>query len=182
MDHGSAFKTRRTAFRIPFYPSRGLAPGYYRSALLWGLALLYAAARVAQAYPEKLPMVVIVGVHVLPALLFALVHGAIRYGVRGVLAFIGICIVIGNLSENLSIATGFPFGHYHFTDVMGPKILQVPILLGLAYIGIGYVSWTLAEILLRNRAGVMTTPLVAACIMVSWDLSMDPIWANFVHG
>ena len=45
--------------------------------------------------------------------------------------------------ENLSIATGFPFGHYEFLALMGPKLFRVPILLGLAYIGMAYVSWIL---------------------------------------
>ena len=157
----------------------------WRLLLLWTLVILYAAARVSQAYPNRIPMVAIVALHVIPPLLFALVHGALRYGVRGILVFIGLCLVIGNLFENLSILTGFPFGHYHFTDVMGPKILQVPILLGLAYIGIGYISWTLGFLIVRGPLTglrILTTPLVAACVMVAWDLSMDPIWSNFVHG
>jgi uncharacterized membrane protein len=144
----------------------------WRLLLLWTLAILYAAARVSQAYPNKLPIVVIVALHVIPPLLFALIHGALHYGVRGILIFLGLCLVIGNLLENLSILTGFPFGHYHFTDVMGPKILQVPILLGLAYIGMGYQSWTLGLPIVRGPLTglrIFITPLVAACGMVAWD-------------
>jgi len=98
-----------------------------------------------------------------------------------------LCVVIGNFAENLSILTGIPFGHYHFTDVMGPKILNVPILLGLAYIGMGYLSWIVGRLILGNfrapLAGsrVVTVPLVAAFAMTAWDLSMEPVWANFVH-
>src|SRR5580700_3725266 len=156
--------------------------------LLFALVLIYGAARVGQAFPDRIPMVAIVALHVLPALVFALVHGAVRYGVRGILIFTGLCLAIGNLTENLSILTGFPFGHYHFTDVMGPKIFQVPILLGLAYIGMGYCSWTVARVILGDAgqplAGsrLVTRPLVAAFIMVAWDFSQDPVWANFVHG
>lgn len=80
----------------------------WRLLLLWTLALLYAAARVSQAYPNKLPMVVLVALHVIPPLLFALIHEALRYGVRGILVFIGLCLVIGNLFENLSTLTGLP--------------------------------------------------------------------------
>jgi putative membrane protein len=133
-------------------------------------------------------MVAIVALHVLPPLLFALIHGALRYGVRGIVVFTGLCLAVGNLLENLSVVTGFPFGHYHFTDVMGPKIFHVPILLGLAYIGMGYLSWTLGLLIAgdigKPVAGhrVFTVPLVAAFAMVAWDLSMDPIWSNFVHG
>jgi putative membrane protein len=148
-------------------------------ALLWTLVAVYAIARITQAFPGRIPLVTISACHILPALAFALVHGAAVYRPRGILAFVLCCFVIGNLMENLSIGTGFPFGHYHFTDVMGPKLLQVPILLGLAYIGVGYLSWTLAGLILRRHT-MITRPLLAAGVMVAWDLSMEPIWSNLV--
>jgi putative membrane protein len=143
---------------------------------------------VAQAFPEKIPMLAIVAFHVLPPLVFALVHGALRYRLRGIFVFAALCLAIGNLMENLSVLTGFPFGHYHFTGVMGPKLFHVPVLLGLAYIGMGYLSWTLGLIVLGEEGNrlpgsrIVTRPLFAAFIMVAWDLSMDPIWSNVVRG
>ena len=131
-------------------------------------------------------MVVVVAMHVLPALAFALVHGAVMYRLRGILIFVLSSVVVGNVFETLGVLTGFPFGRYRFTGVMGPKILAVPILLGLAYIGMGYVSWTVARIILGDPAGpltasrVLTRPLAAAFVMVAWDLSMDAIWSNLV--
>ena len=125
-------------------------------------------------------MVLIVALHVLPPLVFAVMHGARAYGRRGILAFVLLCILIGNAMENLGVATGFPYGRYHFTDVMGPKVFAVPILLGLAYIGMGYISWVVARAILGESAGRMTLPLAAAFVMVAWDLSMDPVWSNLV--
>lgn len=156
--------------------------------ILWALIAIYAVARVGQAFPDRVPMLAIVGSHVLAPLFFAFVHGARRYGLRGMLVFAALCLIIGNALENLSVLTGFPFGHYHFSDVMGPKLFNVPILLGLAYIGLGYLSWTLALIILGDLgdrlsgARLVSRPLVATFIMVAWDLSMDPIWSNLVHG
>jgi hypothetical protein len=55
-------------------------------------------------------------------------------------------------------------------DVMGPKILVVPVSLGLAYVGMAYLSWTLARLILeetqRPLAGsrVMTVALLASAI------------------
>jgi len=148
---------------------------------LWSLLGFYAAARVLQAFPDRFPMVLIMALHVLPPLAFALVHGAQVYRLRGILAFTLICFVIGNFTENLGVLTGFPFGHYHFTDVIGPKLFNIPILLGLAYIGMGYLSWTLG-LLILGEIRIVALPLFASFIMVAWDLTMDPIWANFVHG
>jgi uncharacterized membrane protein len=155
--------------------------------VLWALIALYAAARVLQIFPDKVPMLAIVALHVSPPILFALLHGAMLYTTRGILIFFALCLVVGNIFENLSVRTGFPFGGYYFTDVMGPKLFAVPILLGLAYLGMAYFSWTLARVILggmRNRLagpGVVTVPLVAAFILVAWDLSMDPVWSTIVH-
>jgi uncharacterized membrane protein len=109
------------------------------------------------------------------------------YGLRGILTFFSLCIVIGGLIESCAVLTGFPFGHYYFTDVMGPKIFVVPVFLGLAYVGMGYLSWTLAGVVLGDLpkpltgSRMVTLPLLAALVMVAWDLCMDPIWATVVR-
>jgi uncharacterized membrane protein len=165
-------------------PAQGVSP----MPRLWTLVALYALARVTQAFPDRIPILVIVALHVLLPLGFAILHGAMIYRVRGILVFVLLCLIIGNILENLGVRTTFPFGHYYFTDVMGPKLFQIPIFLGLAYCGVGYLAWTLAGILLATRAepvaGVRAAlrPLIAAAVMTAWDLTMDPVWANLVHG
>jgi uncharacterized membrane protein len=157
------------------------------SLLLWGLLLLYAIARVLQVFPTQVPMLAIVVLHVLPPIAFALIHGAIFYRTRGILVFFAICLVAGNIFENVGVRTGFPFGHYYFTDLMGPKLFVVPIQLGLAYLGMAYLSWTLARLILGNTrsplagSSVVTLPLVAAFIMVAWDFSQDPVWSTILR-
>ena len=144
------------------------------SLLLWALLMLYGVARVLQIFPSRVPILTVVALHVLPPIIFALIHGAMLYRTRAILIFFTICLVVGNIFENVGVRTGFPFGHYYFTDRMGPKLFAVPILLGLAYLGMAYLSWTLARLILgdvRNPLGgfrVVTLPLVAAFIMVAW--------------
>ena len=151
---------------------------------MWVLLSVYAVARVFQVLPGRLPMMGVVALHVLPLLVFALIHGVMSYRMHGILIFFAICLVVGNVFENLGVATGFPFGRYYFTDAMGPKLFQVPILLGLAYVGMGYLSWTLGRVILGYLrtplvgAQVITLPLVASFIMVAWDFANDPVWAN----
>ena len=155
--------------------------------VLYSLIVLYAIARALQVFPGRIPMLVIVSLHVFPPILFALIHGAIFYRTRGILTFVAISLVLSNIVENLGVRTGFPFGRYYFTDLMGPKLFSVPILLDLAYLGMGYLAWTLATIILggmrRPLAGfrVVTVPTVAGFIMVAWDLSTDPIWSTIKH-
>jgi putative membrane protein len=157
-------------------------------ATLGSFIALYALARLLEIFATSIPRTAIVALDVLSAMAFALVHGALQYRLRGILVFAGICLVVGNVTENLSIATGFPFGNYYFVELMGPKLFQVPVLLGLAYIGMAYVCWTLARLMVGNlhpaltRGQVVSLPLVASFAMVAWDLAQDPVWATVLHG
>src|ERR1035437_243738 len=71
---------------------------------------------------------------------------------------------------------------------MGPKLFHVPVLLGLAYIGMAYVSWALARLIVGGTdapitgARIVTLPLLASAIMTAWDLAQDPVWATVLHG
>jgi uncharacterized membrane protein len=157
------------------------------SLLLWTLIAIYAVARVLQVFPDRVPMELIVALHIFPPIVFALIHGAIRYRIRGILIFFAICLVVGNVVENIGVITGSPFGRYYFTGVMGPKLFNVPIMLGLAYLGMGYLSWTLAGAILRSAQSplrgsrIVVVPVVASFVMVAWDLAMDPIWGTVLH-
>jgi uncharacterized membrane protein len=158
-------------------------------ALLPGLILAaYASARVLEVAPNHfattVPRLAVIGLDVLSAVAFALVDGSRRYGLRAMLVFCGICVLVGNAIENLGVMTGFPYGHYYFADLMGPKLFHVPVLLGLAYIGMAYVSWRLGRLILGFAAGgsFLAAPLVASFVMVAWDLAQDPVWATALHG
>jgi putative membrane protein len=135
-------------------------------------------------FADRLPTLLVVVLHVLPPAVFAIVHGSVLYRLKGILVFALTCLCIGTVTESLSLRTGFPFGHYHFTEVMGPKFLGLPLLLVLAYLGIGYCSWVLGILILgmcgRPVAGYRTfaLPVVASFIMLAWDLSMEPDWST----
>ncbi|MBV8706172.1 MAG: carotenoid biosynthesis protein [Acidobacteriaceae bacterium] len=158
-----------------------------QAALFWLLLWLYAVARILQVFPAGTPMLIVVALHVIPPALFAFPHGAARYGQRSIIAFFTITLLVGGTMENIGIRTGFPFGRYYFTDVMGPKLFGVPVLLSLAYVGMGYLSWTLASLLIGRTENPLTgfrvtaLPLLASCLMVAWDFAMDPVWSTIVH-
>jgi uncharacterized membrane protein len=152
------------------------------SAVLTLILAAYTCARLLEVVPNALPSLVIVALNVLSSLAFALIDGARHYRVRGILVFAAICALIGNIAENLGISTGFPFGHYYFTSLMGPKLFEVPVLLGLAYIGMAYISWTLARQIAGSATNLLAVPITAGFIMVAWDLAQDPVWGTVLHG
>jgi hypothetical protein len=70
----------------------------------------------------------------------ATLHGLRRYSLKEFFIFFVIAFIVSNFYENLSILTGFPFGHYHYTDALGPKLFLVPLLIAPAYFGCGYLA------------------------------------------
>lgn len=152
--------------------------------VLWGIAAGYVVESLFTAiFPN------VITIPLLPFFLFpfTLIHGAKRYGWKGIIIFTVITLIVSNILENLSIVTGFPFGHYYYTDALGPKLFLVPILIGPAYVSFGYLAWVLSTILVgevRRRSTVFTTvavSLVASFIMVAWDLSLDPTASTINH-
>jgi uncharacterized membrane protein len=152
--------------------------------VLWVLAGAYTVALFANiSFGLNIPIAIVL----LISVAFALIHGAVRYGWRGIAAFIAISLVVSNILENTSIVTGFPFGHYHYTDALGPKLFLVPILIGPAYFANGYLAWVIGNVLLgdlRRGAGAFTTfavPFIASFLMVMWDLTFDPRASTIQH-
>jgi putative membrane protein len=156
--------------------------------ILWGLVAAYGFVTfVITLFPGVIPTPILIPVLVFVPLAFALLHGARRYGWAGILVFLVICLAVSNVLENLSILTGFPFGHYYYTGDLGPKLFLVPILIGPAYFGTGYLAWVLGTVLVgdvRSRGSALTTfavPFIASFLMVAWDLGMDPTNSTIRH-
>jgi uncharacterized membrane protein len=114
----------------------------------------------------------------------ALIHCIKFYGIKNTIALFILSWVISNFFETLSIAVGFPFGNYHYTDSLGVKFLNVPIIIMPAYYSMGYISWVIAHILVgqysRKLEGIQIffTPFIASFVMVMWDVVMDPIMST----
>lgn len=148
----------------------------------WALAL--AGAAVALLFPLKgggsaVPVAMMLTIP------FAVIHGVRRYGWKLLLGFFIVTFVVSNGFENLSIATGFPFGNYYYTG--SPKLFYVPLVVGPFYFGLGYVSWLLASTILdraderlnlRERSGrinVVILPILAAAAITAFDVGSDSV-------
>src|SRR5216683_149003 len=79
--------------------------------------------------------------------IIAFAHGLRVYGCSGIVVFLAFSLAATFAIENLSIITGFPFGHYHFEVAAAlPHVGAVPIIVGLLYFGVplsNYVGWYL---------------------------------------
>lgn len=152
-----------------------IGPG--RTRALWLLTAAIVAGMIAAKFIPGIGVPLI-----LVELGFLALHGGWRYGWRAVGVFAVAGLVISNALENLSIRTGFPFGHYHYTAE--GKIFEVPWYIGPAYLATGYLAWVVATTLLadvhRKSPWLTTigTPIIGAFAMTAWDLAMDPTSAT----
>jgi uncharacterized membrane protein len=157
--------------------------------LSWVLIAIYATVTILRKSfaPNLLPVPISTALATFVPLIFIFVHGSLSYRLRDLLVFAAITLVVSNIFENMSVLTGFPFGHYYYTDTIGPKLFLVPVLIGPAYLGTGYLTWTIARVISGATDSrlpghfTVTVPLLASFMMVSWDLSFDPIFSTINH-
>jgi len=124
------------------------------------------------------------GIVTIAMIAFLFLHCARTYDRRAVLVFVVLISFVGWVFESIGISTGFPFGAYHYASDMSPFVGNVPVFVLSAYVLMGYVSWALGELIARPLRGRLLqarwliVPLLAAGLMVVWDLSMDPLRAT----
>lgn len=78
---------------------------------------------------------------------------------------------LGFAVEALGTRTGLPFGEYSYTDELQPQVLGVPVVVALAWAGMGLPAWAVAGRL------VASTPVrigLGALALTGWDLFLDP--------
>ena len=159
----------------------------HRSQLVWALVALFVLLQVISAFPGVLPVGVVIVLYTVLLLSLFVLHGTLGYRLRDLAVMAAIALVVSNSFENLSISTGFPFGHYYYPPNLGPKVFNVPIVIGLLYCAPGYFAWTLARQLVQafsyrpRGSDVYIVPLIASFVMVAWDLTMDPVRSTIQH-
>lgn len=157
-----------------------------RIMLSWALIAIYAIVTIVRRAlaPDLLPVPISTALITFVPLLFLFVHGSLTYRLRDLLVFAAVTLVVSNIFENLSVLTGFPFGNYVYTDNIGPKLFHVPVLIGPAYLGTAYLAWTISRLIAAANhtrlSGhlIFTVPILAALMMVAWDLTMDPTFST----
>ncbi len=139
-------------------------------------------------------------------LFFALAQAFFELGGRRALIFVVLSAAIGFLAEVLGTSTGIPFGKYSYGDLLGPKVLGVPIVVPLVWFVIAYIALSMVEGGVSGRigsrsAGAFSTTtsavpepdanhgrrnylliaLLAAFGAMSWDLLIDPMFSSYQY-
>ena len=150
--------------------------------------------------------IVLLILYVLTLTAFGLLHGSQTLGIRGVLVFFILSTMTTYGMEWLGTHLGIPFGHYYYTEQMGPMLMGVPLIIPLQWFNMMYPSYIMVTVILSGRkrgaapgVGENKLPLsryvlirmaaaslLAGLVMVSWDFINDPymvavgmwVWTN----
>lgn len=91
---------------------------------------------------------------------------------------IALVAVLSFLAEWIGSTTGFPFGKYHYTEVLQPQIAGVPLLIPLAWMMMLPPAWGIAKIIVQYKGHQVKQRLlfilVSALAFTAWDLFLDP--------
>lgn len=118
------------------------------------------------------------------AVLVILLHA---WGWKRTLQTFVMVAVLSYLAEWLGSKTGFPFGRYHYTELLQPQLAGVPLLIPLAWMMMLAPSWAIARLILYPQVGPaehsktfsLGFALLSALAITAWDLFLDPQMVGF---
>jgi putative membrane protein len=90
-------------------------------------------------------------------------------------ALVAVAGAVGFAAELVGVATGRPFGHYHYSDRLGPRVGGVPLLAAAAWAMMARPSWVAAGWITRRRRA---RAALAATALTAWDVFLDPRMAR----
>jgi uncharacterized membrane protein len=170
--------------------------------MLWLGLLALIGAQIAYPLVTGDARATLVVCTVLLGFILSVAHALATRGVRVGASLVAVTAAGGLAIEAVGVATGFPFGSYVYGDALGPKLLDVPLVVPLAWTWMAWPAWLvagrLARWLTRPRAAVTArsavAPRTAAAVpatrpdsrgtalriaiaglaLAGWDLFLDP--------
>jgi putative membrane protein len=96
-------------------------------------------------------------------------HGKwdLRQVVAGLLIF-----AAGFLVEMVGVATGLLFGEYHYGATLGVKLFETPLMIGVNWLMMVYLSSAIAGRFVENA---YFRSIVAGAMMVIYDVTLEPV-------
>ena len=105
----------------------------------------------------------------------------ILLGARTAWIFLATAAVLGWMAEEAGATLGWLFGSYTYTEVLGPKLGAVPMVIPLMWFGLSFIGYLMSSLVLWRGpvppAGWKSAGLaafLAAMIVTAFDLGADP--------
>ena len=99
-----------------------------------------------------------------------IIHSFTNLSLKTAGTYLIIAAAISYLWEFIGVETGIPFGSYSYTSALGPMIGPVPVAIPLIWCALGYFCMQASD-----------HYIMASLLMVSLDLSFDPVFSTSLH-
>ena len=80
--------------------------------------------------------------------------------------------ITGMTVEMIGVNTGLLFGDYWYGENLGWKLINVPLLIGINWVVLTFLTATIAKRFIRNQ---WLAPVVGAALMVALDFFIEPV-------
>jgi uncharacterized membrane protein len=105
-------------------------------------------------------------------------------GPKAAWRFLALALALGWFAEQMGSSRGWFFGSYRYTEVLGPRLGDVPLVIPLMWFGLCHIGFVMASLLLGRQpvprdAGwkaLLLVALLAAMIVTAFDLGADPFF------
>ena len=97
---------------------------------------------------------------------------------KAAILWLALCFALGFASEAVGVATGAVFGAYAYGSVLGPQVLEVPLVIGLnwAVVVLGAAGLVVRFVpTVRGRPCPVVTALVVGLLTAAFDWLMEPV-------
>jgi uncharacterized membrane protein len=103
-------------------------------------------------------------------------------GAKAALKFVLIAVCLGWFAEQMGSSRGWFFGSYTYTDVLGWRLGDVPMIIPLMWFALCYVGFVISNLIIWQKplhvtsstGGVVFMSFLAAAIVTAYDLAADP--------
>jgi putative membrane protein len=103
-------------------------------------------------------------------------------GAKAALKFIAIAVCFGWFAEQMGSTRGWFFGKYVYTDVLGWRLGDVPMIIPLMWFALSYTGYVLSNLIVwrspvdgsPRMADAVFMSLLAGMLVTAYDLGADP--------
>lgn len=82
------------------------------------------------------------------------------------------CFIVGMVAEILGVRYGFIFGEYTYGSVLGVKLMEVPLIMGIIWCILVFITGSIAQFFTDS---FWIKSLVAVGLMLTLDFVMEPV-------
>ena len=113
---------------------------------------------------------------------FCWTHASHLLGAKAALKFVLIAVTLGWFAEQMGASRGWFFGRYNYTDVLGWRLGDVPMIIPLMWFGLCYTAYVISYFAICHQPLATSTgwglalfmSFLAAMLVTAFDLGADP--------